>query len=130
LHHALLAAQSEIFITGWYEEQETCAFFISSWKIVVIEFWACGHFPVQLKYMLFLPPLQSVILLHVEFACRMMYRRYITPEIYLMRGHKDHCLRLEEILLQAAQRGVKIYILTWNETKVGVFQISDDGRLS
>lgn len=44
--------------------------------------------------------------------------RYITPEIFLTRSYHDDCAKLEDVLMSAAERGVKIFILTWNESKV------------
>ncbi len=43
--------------------------------------------------------------------------RYITPEIYLSRG-PNKTMRLEELLQQAASKGVAVRILAWNESKV------------
>ena len=42
---------------------------------------------------------------------------YITPEVFLRRDEAAP-VRLEQLLLSAAQRGVRVFILVWNETKV------------
>ena len=46
---------------------------------------------------------------------------YISPEIYLRRTGRRP-VRLHDLLLEAAKRGVRIYILAWNELKVQLLE--------
>jgi phospholipase D1/2 len=47
---------------------------------------------------------------------------WLSPEIYLIRDglalHPQH--RLDNVLKQKAEQGVRVYILLWNETKIAL----------